>query len=115
LKISEMIKNLNKIKKLKLAGAIIVIIIIFNISCVTSHGALRTHLFISGHPIIAFITPINDDELHNRIDSNYLQTENAHCYELVIPPYLKATGTSQQNFIVRKRGLFYFAKYYGEA
>lgn len=110
-----MIKKLKKIKKLKLAGAIIGIIIIFNISCVTPHGALRTHLFISGHPIIAFITPIKDDELHNRIDSKLLQAENAHCYELVIAPHHKATGTWQQSYIVRKKGIFYFAKYYGEA
>ncbi len=110
-----MIKELKKIKKLKLAGAIIGIIIIFNISCVTPHGALRTHLFISGHPIIAIITPIKDDELHNRIDSELRQTENADFYELVIPPYYKATGTSKQSYIVRKKGIFYFAKYYGEA
>ncbi|MGH4121184.1 hypothetical protein [Clostridium sp.] len=115
MKKSDMIKKLEKIKKLKLAGVIICIIVIFNASCVTPHGALRTHLFISGHPIIAFITAINDDELHNRVDSEFLKTKNAHCYELGIPPYHEATGTSEQSYIVKKRGFFYFAKYYGEA
>ncbi|MBU3216417.1 hypothetical protein LL033_18645 [Clostridium estertheticum] len=108
-------KKLLKIKKWKLIVLVIIIIGAFNASCLTPKGALRTHLFISGHPIIACITPINDDVLHNKIDSKYLQTENAHCYELVIIPRDPATRDYLQNYIVRKKGIFYFAKYYGEA
>jgi len=104
-----------EIKKLKLIGAIIVIIVAFNASCLTPKGALRTYLFIHGHPIIAFITPITDDELHNKIDSKFLQSENAHCYTLIIPIIEKETGGYLVNYIVRKKGLFYFAQYYGNA
>ncbi|MBU3142709.1 hypothetical protein [Clostridium sp. CF012] len=103
-----------RINKLKLIGAIIVIIVVFNASCLTPKGALRTYLFISGHPIIAFITPITDDEFHNKIDSNFLETENAHCYKLVIPVREEATDSDLRNYIVKKRGHFYFARYYGE-
>ncbi|MBU3201931.1 hypothetical protein LL037_12060 [Clostridium estertheticum] len=58
-------KKLLKINKLKLIFVIIIIIVAFNASCLTPKGALRTYLFINGHPIIACITPINDDVLHN--------------------------------------------------
>jgi hypothetical protein len=115
LKISDTIKKIKKIKKFNLAYALLGIILLFNISCITPHGALRTYLFIHGHPIIAFISPIKDDELHNRIDIKLRQDENASFYELVIPPNIKVTGTWQQNYIVRKKGIFYIAKYYGEA
>ena len=104
-----------KIKKIKLIIGIVVIIVAFNASCLTSKGALRTYLFIHGHPVIAFITPITDDELHNKIDSEFLKTENAHCYTLTIPIKEKYTGGHMSNYIVRKNGLFYIAKYYGEA
>jgi len=104
-----------KIKKIKLIISIIVIIVAFNASCLTPKGALRTYLFIHGHPVIAFITPITDDELHNKIDSQFLKAENAHSYTLTIPIKEKATGGYLANYIVRKKGLFYFAKYYGEA
>ena len=108
-------KKILKIKKIKLIIGIIVIIIAFNASCLTPKGALRTYLFIHGHPVIAFITPITDDELHNKIDSEFLKTENAHCYTLTIPIIEKYTGGHMSNYIVRKNGLFYIAKYYGEA
>ncbi|MGV8980436.1 hypothetical protein [Clostridium sp.] len=108
-------KKLIKIKKYKFIVAIVVIIIAFNASCLTPKGALRTYLFIHGHPVIAFITPITDDELHNKIDSGFLKTENAHCYTLVIPVRERATDSYLENYIVRKKGIFYFVKYYGNA
>jgi len=100
------LKKLMKINMLKLVGAIVVIIVAFNASCLTPKGALRTHLFIHGHPVIAFITSITDDELHDKIDSKLLQTENAHSYTLTKPIIEKQTGGYLANYIVRKKGLF---------
>ncbi|MBX4260395.1 hypothetical protein KTC96_22685 (plasmid) [Clostridium estertheticum] len=104
-----------EIIKLKLIGAIIVIIVAFNASCLTPKGALRTHLFISGHPVIAVTTPITDDEFHNKIDSKFLETENTHCYKVIKLIIDWQTGDPMANYIVRKKGLFYFVEYYGEA
>ena len=104
-----------KTKKLILIVVIAVIIIIFNASCITPKGALRTQLFLDGHPVIAFITPITDDDFHNKIDRELLKAKKAHCYELIIPVRDKVTGNYLTNYIVRKEGFFYYAEYYGEA
>jgi hypothetical protein len=40
----------------------------------TPSVALRTHLFMTGHPIVSFATGIVDDELHNKIDKQILES-----------------------------------------
>ncbi|APH13269.1 hypothetical protein NPD5_1222 [Clostridium sporogenes] len=110
----DVIRKLKKIKKLKLVG-VIIIIVAFSVLHITPKRALRTHLFITGHPIIAFKTSITDDEFHNKINSKFLEVENAHCYTLTIPIIEKETDSYLANYIVRKKGFLYFADYYGEA
>ncbi|MCS4447323.1 hypothetical protein JTT05_08050 [Clostridium botulinum] len=102
MKKSDAIGKLKEIKKLKLVGVIIVIVA-FSALHLTPKRALRTHLFITGHPIIAFKTSITDDELHNKIDSKFLEVENAHCYTLTIPIIEKETDSYLANYIVRKK------------
>ncbi|MBU5427657.1 hypothetical protein KQI41_14805 [Tissierella pigra] len=76
--------------------------------------ALRTHLFMSGHPIIAFTTEIVDDEFHNKTDKQILESQNARCYTLTKPVFDKETKGQLRNYKVTKKGFIYFAEYYGE-
>jgi hypothetical protein len=80
----------------------------------TPQLAIRTYLFLSGHPISAFTTGIVDDELHNVIDKNSLELQNAKCYSLTRPPRDEA-GNYLFNFKVTKEGSMYYVQYYGEA
>jgi len=77
--------------------------------------ALRTHLFMTGHPIVSFATGIVDDELHNKIDKQILESQNAKCYTLTKPAFEKATQSKLRNYKVTKKGFLFFAEYYGEA
>jgi len=70
---------------------------------------------MSGHPIDAFITGIKDDELHNRIDKQSLEMQNAKCYTLTKPPFESATQSYLSNYKVIKKGSQYYVEYYGEA
>lgn len=120
-------KKLLRGKRLKLIClsmlTIIFIVIVIDASCITPKGTLRTYLFKHGHPIIAFITPIVDDKLHNDLaendlklqNSNEIKNENIHYYTLIIAPREKATGGYLSNYAVKKIGFFYFVEYYGEA
>lgn len=69
---------------------------------------------MTGYPVIAFTTEIVDDELHNRIDKQILESQNAKCYTLTKPVFEKATKGKLRNYKVTKKGILYFAEYYGE-
>jgi len=53
--------------------------------------ALSTHLFMKGNPIIAFTTGIIDDDLHNNMDKQILERQNAKRYSITKPPIYKPT------------------------
>lgn len=91
------------------------IIIIFILLHSTPSIALRSHLFITCHPVVAFTTGIVDDELHNKTDKQELKGQNAKCYTLTKPVHEEATDSYLENYIVKKVGFLLFAKYYGEA
>lgn len=76
--------------------------------------ALRTQVFIMGHPIAALTSGIIDDEYHNKIDKDKFAELNAKAYTLTNPPVEKATQGELRNFLVRKYGIFYLAEYYGD-
>lgn len=76
--------------------------------------AIRTYLFLSGHPISALTTGIVEDQLHNEIDKNSLELQNAKCYSLTRPP-LDSSVDYLINFKVTKKGSMYYVQYYGEA
>ena len=77
--------------------------------------ALRTHLFMNGHPIVSLSTGIVDDELHNNIDKQILESQNAKCYTLTKPAFEKVTQSNLSNYKVTKKGFLFYAEYYGEA
>jgi hypothetical protein len=76
--------------------------------------ALRTHLFMTGHPVVAFTTGIVDDELNNKDEKGILQKENSRCYILTKPAFEKATRKNMKSYKVFKKGSLYFADYYGK-
>ena len=55
------------------------------------------------------------DELHNKIDKQFLESQNAKCYTLTKPAFEKATQSKLRNYKVTKKGFLFFAEYYGEA
>lgn len=102
-------------KKSGIIIALCSIAIIFMLLHSTSSIALRTYLFTDGHPIVAFNTEIINDDLHNRVDKQTLDKQNAKCYKITKPAFEKAAQTELTTFEVRKIGFLFFAKYYGEA
>jgi hypothetical protein len=90
------------------------IIALYIILHVTPTLALRTRIFMMGYPIVAFTTGIVDDEFHNTIDRQILESENAKCYTLTKPAFEKSTQGELRNYKVTKKGILYFAEYYGE-
>jgi hypothetical protein len=103
-------------KKIILAvTAICCIIAMYIVLHITPTLALRTHLLMKGYPIVSLTTGIVDDELHNRIDKEILESQNAKCYTLTKPAFEKPTQSKLRNYKVTKKGILYFAEYYGEA
>ncbi|MFF5994902.1 hypothetical protein AAGS61_09110 [Lysinibacillus sp. KU-BSD001] len=68
--------------------------------------ALRTHLFLLGHPIIAFETEFKKIDSWNDIG------DNAQLYELTIPPFETGTQSHLETFLVKQYGIFYIPKFY---
>ena len=104
--------------KKKIITTIIIICFItvmYIILHITPTVALRTHLFMTGHPVISLTTGIGDDELHNKIDKQILESQNAKCFILTKPVFEKATQSKLTNYKVSKKGFLFFAGYYGEA
>ena len=95
---------------------VIIPVISYNILHSTPNLAIRTVIFVKGHPIIAFTTDIVDDELHNKIDKKELGDKHAKCY--TITKFLTSTKPVQSNsgnFIVTKKGYLFFADFNGQA
>lgn len=102
-------------KKAKVPMLIIILIIMYAVLHITPHAALRTYLFMSGHPISSLTSGIVDDELHNKIDKGILERHDAKCYTLTKPAFESATQSNLRNFKVTKKRFLYYAEYYGEA
>lgn len=103
-----------KKEKLFTITTICSIIALYIVLHITPTVALRTHLFMNGYPVIAFTTGIVDDEFHNRIDKQILESQSAKCYTLTKPAFERATKGQLRNYKVTKKGILYFAEYYGE-
>ena len=82
----------------------------------TPHTSLRTHIFMTGHPIVSFNTSIKDDELHNKLNQqDNVSDEFVKFYTLTSPPLDKATESKLSNYKITKIGFLFFARYFGEA
>jgi hypothetical protein len=106
------LKKLTIIKTLKNIVIILVIIVAFNASCITSKGALRTYLFTHGHPIIAFVTPISSGKFQGSISQMIVSNKNIHIYTVDIPIEEKDKIKCIRNYMVEKKGFFYFVHYF---
>ena len=91
------------------------IVIMYVVLHSTPYVALRIHLLMTGHSVSSFTTKIVDDELHNKIDKQILESQNAKCYTLTKPAFEKATQSNLRNYKVTKKGFLFYAEYYGEA
>ncbi|MBB2480467.1 hypothetical protein H5P36_09690 [Bacillus sp. APMAM] len=98
----------------KLIGITVILGIIFLVLHSTPKLALRTCVFFMGYPKTAFISNIAEDGYHNKLDKKKFARLNAKAYTLTKPPFEKATESELRNYLVRKKGFLYFAKYYGE-
>jgi hypothetical protein len=108
-------KVILKKKRTVILNISVCLMIIYFILHATPSIALRTHLFMTGNAIVAITTGIEDDELHNKVDKESLECQNAKCYTLTKPAFEKATQSKLRNYKVTKIGFLFFAKYYGEA
>lgn len=96
-------------KKIKVL-IIPILVSLFIILHITPHNAVRTYIFLTGHPKIAFTSEIDIDIIHRD-----LETENVHFYVVNNPPIDNITKNDLTSYKVTKKFFLFFAKYYGEA
>lgn len=90
---------------------VIVIIGIYIVLHSNPKLSVRTHLFFKGYVLEAV-----NNEIIPYIDKNDAENErNISLYKLSNPPVEKDTQGELKTYIVYKKGILYFAKYYGEA
>lgn len=80
----------------------------------TPQIAIRTYLFLSGHPISALTTGIVENQGQTILDRNSLERQNAKIYSLKRPLF-DASGNYLSNYKVIKKGSQYYVGPYGEA
>ena len=86
------------------------------ITHITPPISIRTHLFLTGHPIGAFKATIYINKGQYEMDKDILDNENAMIYgihDFIV--YDGGTGNPMGNFKVTKTWILYFAKIYGTA
>lgn len=59
---------------------------------------------MTGNPVISIITGIKDDEFHNKIDKQILESQNTQCYIFTKLAFEMATQSKLKTFKVIKRG-----------
>lgn len=80
----------------------------------TPHLALRTYVFVTGHPVAAVTTGIVENEYINQVDHDKMDEKNAKAYTLTKPPIEKATQGELRNYLVKKVGFIHLVEFYGE-
>lgn len=98
------------IKKVNLKSVVIVLICLMCLSYyffMTPIGALRFKIITSGYPISAFTFEISHQ-------TNYMDiTDTQIGFTLKKAPFEKKSQSELINWVVTKKGYFYFAQYYG--
>jgi len=83
---------------------------------ITPSISIRTHLFVTGHPIAAFKVTIHINKGQYKMDKGILDNENAMIYNTAdYNLYDVATGNPIGNYKVKKKWILYFAEQYGTA
>ena len=95
--------NMKKRYKVLIATIIVVVFIAFIYLFMTPDGALRRTVFMHGFPKKAVVMEYGGT---NEIVTN----PNETLYVIVDPPYNDKTATYEENWIVTKNGLFYWAE-----
>lgn len=85
---------------------ILFFLIIWGVLHITPHGALRTRLFLEGHPKIAFTTEIREMK-------SDLETKRVKFYMFYPQPKDRATGNSKLAYKTTRIGMFYIVTYHG--
>ena len=86
------------------------------ITHITPPISIRTHLFVTGHPIGAFKANIYINKGQYEMDKDILDKENSMIYEITdFTVYDGGTGNPMSNFKVTKTWILYYAEIYGEA
>jgi len=93
----------NKKRGIALVFALCLVIYLF----MTPKGALRLGIAISGHPASAFTSEIAGKAY------DFYTEKNEIGYSLKNPPLEQQTEVELQNWIVRRYGIFYIARYFG--
>ena len=101
-----------------LLRCILVVIILFSsfiILHITPALAVRSHLFVTGHPVAPFTVNVSFNKPQQNMDKDLLERENCKIYCIDGDITDNDIGTLIHNFKVKKIGFLYFADYYGEA
>lgn len=95
--------------KRKLAWIIPITILITLIAYLflTPVGALRFAIAKEGYPIKAITLQLSNEPYQGRVK------DNEEMYTILNPPRENATDSDLANWIVTKKGIFYFGSYYG--
>jgi len=97
----------------------LLILIIFTGGYIITHltplTSIRTHIFVTGHPIGAFKGTIQINEGQYKLDKNVLDNENAMIYVIVGYNLYDGLGNIIPNYKVKKTRFLYFTEEYGEA
>ena len=104
-------KNLKNVIKLL---SVFIIIVGFIMIHINPDNAIRTHLFLSNHPIAAFQQKFAINEPQYKMDKDILDSESSMIYRCKYEPIDKNTENEMCNFKVKKVCFLYFAEGYGE-
>ncbi|MGG7059624.1 hypothetical protein ACQPUY_11725 [Clostridium nigeriense] len=81
-------------------------ITIWGLLHITPHNALRTRLFLEGHPKLAFTTSIEEIKLGS-------ESERVKFYIFSPKPKDRVTGNSKLAYKTTRIGIFYIVTYHG--
>lgn len=95
-----------KKKIITLPRIVLICIIIFISLHITPEGALRTRLFLEGHPKLAFTTSIEEIKLGS-------ESERVKFYIFSPKPKDRETGNSKLAYKTTRIGIFYIVTYHG--
>ncbi|MBP2032593.1 hypothetical protein J2Z42_001265 [Clostridium algifaecis] len=87
----------------------------FIISHISPSASIRTHIFVTGHPVGAFSVTININKTEYNFDKDVLNRENAMIYNIMGNDlYDRRTGNIIVNYKVKRIGFLYFTEGYGD-
>lgn len=83
---------------------------------ITPAVSIRTHIFVTGHPLSAFRGNIQVNKLQYNMDKGFLDSKNAMIYSITgdCNLYDRSTENVIVNYKVTKVGFLYLTEGYGE-